>query len=245
MIHLDDAGVERYGDLAGDHRRSDRGLEAVGCRQGRHVGAGAHRLDRQADGERHGRRPSESGRGRRKAVRHAQERVRLPHRPVRRRGRGAGDDRGTCAHGDADRRRDRCRRALPEARRARPWPPCSARATRARGMPWFSSRSSSSPSCASAGARRRPSTALVAWSKDRGIPAVAAGPDEAIRDAQVVAAVTASYEPVFSGSGLAANALGLRRGLHEGRSPRARRRDGAPSRSHLHRQRGGSEDRSR
>ena len=48
---------------------------------------------------------------------------------------------------------------------------------------------------------------LVAWSKDRGIPAVAAGPDEAIRDAQVVAAVTAAYEPVFSGSGLAANAL--------------------------------------
>lgn len=49
--------------------------------------------------------------------------------------------------------------------------------------------------------------ALVAWSKDRGIPAVAAGPDEAIREAHVVAAVTAAYEPVFSGAGLASNAL--------------------------------------
>jgi ornithine cyclodeaminase/alanine dehydrogenase-like protein (mu-crystallin family) len=48
---------------------------------------------------------------------------------------------------------------------------------------------------------------LVAWSKDRGIPAVAAGPDEAIRDAHVVATVTAAYEPVFAGAGLAANAL--------------------------------------
>ena len=86
---------------------------------------------------------------------------------------------------------------------------------------------------------------LVAWSKDRGIPAVAAGPDEAIRDAAGRRRRHCGLRARVLRFRAGRQRAGLRRGLHEGRTSRARRRDGAPSRSHLHRQRGGSEDRSR
>ena len=56
---------------------------------------------------------------------------------------------------------------------------------------------------------RTPATVeqLVTWSRERGIPAVSAGADDAVQGAHVVAAVTAAYEPVFSGASLAPNAL--------------------------------------
>ena len=49
--------------------------------------------------------------------------------------------------------------------------------------------------------------ALAAWAVDQGIPARAAGADEAVDGAGVVVTVTASYEPVFDGTRLDAGAL--------------------------------------
>jgi ornithine cyclodeaminase/alanine dehydrogenase-like protein (mu-crystallin family) len=49
---------------------------------------------------------------------------------------------------------------------------------------------------------------LVDWARERGIPAVSfVDPDEAVSGSDVVATVTASYDPLFSGGALAPHAL--------------------------------------